>query len=188
LKCLAKQKAMPGGKILATGYGFGKRETGRLNGLQATLIETDETPRDRLVELSANIDDMTGEELAFAAENLLAMGALDVWTAPIMMKKGRSANLLNLLVRAGEEERFIEAIFRETTTLGVRICTVSRIAAPRETLCAKTAFGEIRVKRSETRLHAEYEDAAAAARANGISLREAAREAEETIRRDYRQR
>ena len=86
----------------AVGYGFGKRDTGTLNALRVILGEerdvsvscgkyTDNKTGDIML-IEANIDDMTGESLAFAAKKLMDEDALDVWITPIIMKKGRPAH------------------------------------------------------------------------------------------------
>ena len=72
--------------------------------------------------LEANIDDMTGEQLAFACEQLLAdPDCLDVWLTPIIMKKGRPAHTLHCLVRNSQMQPLIVELFSLTTTLGVRV-------------------------------------------------------------------
>ena len=84
---------MPQMIVQNTGYGTGTKDFGRLNAVRAVLGEA-EGETESLVELACNLDDMTGEELGFAAEELFAAGALDVWTTPIGMKKGRPAVLI----------------------------------------------------------------------------------------------
>ena len=135
------------------------------------LCDAPEFLHDEAVELRCNLDDMTGEEIAFAAETLLEQGALDVWTTPITMKKGRPAVLLTCLCRPEMEEICTTLLLRHTTTLGVR-----------KTLCQRTCLertvrdGEIRRKEARgpgiTKVKPEYEDLAAAARREGLTLRE----------------
>ena len=78
--------------------------------------------KDRVCELECNIDDMTPEELAFAAEQLMKAGARDVQIMPIVMKKGRPAHMITVMCADGEEEkeRFARLLFRYTTTIGIR--------------------------------------------------------------------
>ncbi|MFR8915600.1 MAG: nickel insertion protein, partial [Oscillospiraceae bacterium] len=80
----------------------------------------------RITEISCNLDDMTGEDIAFAAERILQAGALDVFTESIYMKKGRPAVKLTVLARPEDEERLAGEIFRHTSTIGVRIHTDRR--------------------------------------------------------------
>ena len=75
-------------------------------------------------QIEANIDDMTGELCAAAAEAMLAAGALDVWWTPITMKKGRPALVLAALATTAQRDAVIAAILRETTSIGVRYSRV----------------------------------------------------------------
>jgi uncharacterized protein (TIGR00299 family) protein len=79
------------------------------------------TPRERVVVLETNIDDLNPQVLGYVQELLLdKCGALDVWTTPIQMKKNRPATTLSVLCRPEQEDSVTTALFRETTTLGVR--------------------------------------------------------------------
>jgi uncharacterized protein (TIGR00299 family) protein len=127
--------------------------------------------------LETNIDDQPAEQLAYAAERLLAHGALDVWMAPIQMKKGRPGVLLAALVPAELEAASIELLMRETTTLGVRRRPVERHVAERELALVDTIYGQVRVKRKlwgalELGAAPEYEDCARIAREHGLAIRE----------------
>ncbi|MFP3897322.1 MAG: nickel insertion protein [Anaerolineales bacterium] len=86
---------------------------------------------DRVVLLQCNIDDMTGEQLGFALERILEQGALDVWFAPIYMKKNRPAVVFSVLCRAGKGPKFRDLLLRETSTLGVRWQVMEREIAQR---------------------------------------------------------
>ncbi len=103
----------------------------------------------RITEISCNLDDMTGEDIAFAAERILQAGALDVFTESIYMKKGRPAVKLTVLARPEDEERLVGEIFRHTSTIGVRIHTDRRYELARRSEQRKTPLGTIEVKISE---------------------------------------
>ena len=103
----------------------------------------------RITEISCNLDDMTGEDIAFAAERILQTGALDVFTESIYMKKGRPAVKLTVLARPEDEERLTGEIFRHTSTIGVRIHTDRRYELARHSEQRKTPLGTIEVKISE---------------------------------------
>ena len=103
----------------------------------------------RITEISCNLDDMTGEDIAFAAERILQTGALDVFTESIYMKKGRPAVKLTVLARPEDEERLAGEIFRHTSTIGVRIHTERRYELARHSEQRKTPLGTIEVKISE---------------------------------------
>lgn len=133
-----------------------------------------ETPlrRETVCELRCNVDDMTGEEAAFAVERLLESGALDAWTQPITMKKGRPALLFGCLCRPEDEAEMTALLLRHTTTLGVRRSLCGRSSLSR----TEERRGPARVKISEgggvRREKAEFDDIAALARREGLSLRE----------------
>lgn len=103
----------------------------------------------RITEISCNLDDMTGEDIAFAAEHILQAGALDVFTESIYMKKGRPAVKLTVLARPEDEERLAGEIFRHTSTIGVRIHADRRYELARHSEQRKTPLGTTEVKISE---------------------------------------
>ena len=117
---------------------------------------------------------MTGEEIGFAMEQLLSGGALDVFTTPIGMKKNRPGVLLSVLCRAGDREKMSRLIFRHTTTLGIRESLQTRYTLERRTQTVSTPYGAVRQKISSgygvQRQKAEYEDIAAIAREQGLSI------------------
>ena len=103
----------------------------------------------RITEISCNLDDMTGEDIAFATEHILQAGALDVFTESIYMKKGRPAVKLTVLARPEDEERLTGEIFRHTSTIGVRMHTDRRYELARRSEQRETPLGTIEVKISE---------------------------------------
>ena len=136
----------------------------------------DPAEHDTVVVLEAQVDDTTGQALAFAIERLLEAGALDAYLVPIIMKKGRPGHLLTVLCRE-EQAAVLEAIvLRETSTFGVRRQRASRTKLARAHQSVETPFGPIRVKRVEGgsagRAWPEYEDCAAVA-AQRVPLTEA---------------
>ncbi len=163
-------EALPLMKVSATGYGMGKKDFPIANCLRAMLGE--EGGGDAVTELSCNLDDMTGEEIGFAMEQLLAAGALDVYTIPIGMKKCRPGVQMSLLCPIGERDRFVELMFRHTTTLGIRETEKRRYTLQRR----EEVRDGVRWKVSEgygvRREKPEYEDLAALSRERGISLLE----------------
>jgi uncharacterized protein (TIGR00299 family) protein len=96
--------------------------------------------------LETNIDHLSAEALAFACEELMATGALDVWQEPIVMKKGRLATKLNVLVALFQGQGFVEQIMALTGSLGVRRRSVQRVVAAREIIELKTPFGLVPFK------------------------------------------
>lgn len=140
---------------------------------------------DTVIELSANIDDMSAEELGFAFERLLEAGALDVWTEAALMKKQRQGVILKLLCREDTRESMVRAIFRYTSTIGVREAVMHRYTLRRETREYAVSCGSIRAKHVSgygvEREKLEYEDLAAAAAARHISIAAVRRQIEEEI-------
>lgn len=109
--------AMPPMRTEKIGYGMGKKDFPQANCVRVFLGET---ASESVYSLSCNLDDMTGEEIGFAVEQLSEAGALDVFTMPIGMKKSRPAILLTVICKDTMREEMVKEIFRYTTTLGIR--------------------------------------------------------------------
>lgn len=175
---------MPVMRVERCGYGFGTKDFGRLNAVRAMLGEV-ERQAESVIELRCNIDDMSGEELGFCVERLLDAGALDVWTQAIGMKKNRPAVMLCCLCHEAERQALLRCIFENTSTLGVREEVMNRHALVRRTETIETPLGALRIKHAEgfgvSRHKIEYDDLAAIARREGISLRAAREKAEKLI-------
>jgi uncharacterized protein (TIGR00299 family) protein len=115
--------AMPVMRATGTGYGAGGREVaGRANLLRCTIGESanEDFGRDEVWELACNIDDMTGEDMSFAVERMMSAGALDVAMIPATMKKGRPGVVMTVLCREANHDAVLDALFRHTSTIGVR--------------------------------------------------------------------
>ena len=162
-------------RVEKTGYGMGKKDFAAANCVRAMLGQSGSASgRETVLELCCNLDDMTGEALGFALEQLLEAGALDVFTQPIGMKKGRPGVLLTVLCREEDRERFVGLLFAHTTTLGVREHLCARYTLERSQETAETPWGPVGRKVSTgwgvTRNKPEYEDLARIAREQGLSL------------------
>jgi Protein of unknown function DUF111 len=95
----------------------------------------------QLTLLEANLDDITAEQLSFCIDQLLYKGALDAWVTPIVMKKGRPAHSLSCLCQSkSEASLLLQTIFEHSTTLGVRISAVDRVALPRSIISVQTQW------------------------------------------------
>lgn len=131
---------------------------------------------EKIVELSCNLDDMTGEAIGFALETLLANGARDAFTIPIQMKKSRPGVLLSVICMPEDADRLAALIFRHTTTLGVRKNVMERYALERRMETVETNFGPVRAKISTgfgtEKRKLEYDDLAKHARENNVPLSE----------------
>ncbi|MCY2960625.1 MAG: nickel pincer cofactor biosynthesis protein LarC [Planctomycetota bacterium] len=171
------------------GYGAGHRDPkdGPPNILRVQLgsIPTVASSRATVWLAEVNLDDMTGEELAFATERLFAAGALDVWTAPIGMKKGRPGVVLSALARPELRSALESALLEHTSTLGIRWREMERTECARRVVEVAVEGRTIRVKVrvrtgvpvSERDLSPEHDDLAAWSRESGRSIRELERAA-----------
>ena len=164
---------MPVMAVTAIGYGMGKKDFDAPNCVRAMVGKTAEETDD-VLELSCNLDDMTGEAIGFAMEQLMDAGALDVFTTPIGMKKSRPGIMLTVLCRPGDKESLLPLIFRHTTTLGVRENRLRRYVLDRKTETVQTPYGPVRQKIAAgygvERKKYEYEDLARLAREHNVSL------------------
>ena len=164
---------MPVMTASATGYGMGPKEFDAANCLRAFWGET-ENAGDQVWDLSCNLDDMTAEAIAFAMEVLLQAGALDVWAAPITMKKSRLGTLLTVLCRPADREEMAALLLRHTTTIGVREHACRRYTLSRTAGVTSTPYGDVRYKTSQgygvTRTKYEHEDLARIAADHKLSL------------------
>ena len=159
-----------------TGYGVGAKEFPAANCVRAFLGEVGDPQQAEIVELCCHIDDMTAEALAFAGEQLLDQGALDVSSIPLTMKKGRAGIAFTVLCRPRDEERLAQAMLRQTSTNGVRSrCCRKYILSP-SIRTVDTAYGPVRLKCASGegvyREKPEYEDVAAAARRAGLPFQQ----------------
>ena len=164
---------MPVMKVHSIGYGMGKKDFPRANCVRALLGES-EDPADVIVELRCNVDDMTGEAIGFALEQLLGSGALDAFTVPIGMKKSRPGVLITVLCREDRKDTMIRLLLKHTTTLGVREFPCQRYTLNRTVETVDTPYGPIRKKVSSgygvRREKYEYEDLSKIAREQGLSI------------------
>ena len=165
----------------AIGYGMGKKDFERANCLRAFLGES-EGQREEITKLECNLDDMTGEDIGFAAEQLFKAGARDVYTQAIGMKKSRPGVLLSVICLPEDADRLAAVLMKHTTTLGIRRQDMSRYALNRGIETLKTPYGPVRVKNASgmgvQRRKAEYDDLAALAEQYGLSLNELRKEIE----------
>ena len=136
--------------------------------------DQEQKKKEQIVELRCNLDDMAGEAIGYASELLLEAGALDVYTAPIQMKKSRPAVLLCCLCRPSEQDKLTQLMLRHTTTWGVRASVMDRSVLTTRIVPVKTKYGVVRVKQGTgyaiKKCKVEYGDMAAAAAQAGVEL------------------
>jgi len=192
--------AMPPMQVIATGYGAGTADVaGRPNVVQVVLgdldiavdaavsasVDGDTAPAGSpAVEVSVNVDDVTGEVLAHTVERLLAVGAFDAWITPIIMKKGRPAHTVHALCDEARLAAVRDTIVAETGSLGVRAHRVRRWPQQRHEITVDVDGHPVRVKVATHigRMDVEFNDAAAVAAATGVPVREVIATAEAIAR------
>jgi uncharacterized protein (TIGR00299 family) protein len=162
--------------LARTGYGAGSRQLPDRPNVASVTLGTEPaasvvTGTETVEVLATNLDDVTGETLAYVITRALAAGALDAWITPAVMKKGRPAHVLHVLARPEDSPALQQLVFAETGTLGIRRSTVSRTPLPRRSTSVDLDGVPIRVKHGPYGAKPEYEDLAAAAASTGLPLR-----------------
>lgn len=163
LKAFATIEAPPSSIIERVGYGAGTKDfADRANLLRMSVGRVASKSTDLTV-LECNLDDCSPQLLGALVDTLLARGALDVWIAPVTMKKGRPGHLLGVLTNAQQRDLLTNTLLTESTTLGVRESSVTRTSLERRHDTVQTPWGEVRVKlglRGEAVLNAapEFDD------------------------------
>jgi uncharacterized protein (TIGR00299 family) protein len=170
--------ALPAMSLEGTGYGAGAGDGEVPNVLRVLSGELlNESASSETILLETNLDDMAPELLPYVTDSLLAAGAHDAWVTPILMKKGRPGFTLSALCPPVTKWHMMEIIFRETTTLGVRVSSVQRSIADRHWTEVEVAGQKVRVKVGSRHgdvisMAPEYEDVLAASQATGLPLKE----------------
>lgn len=180
---------MPHMTVEKIGYGMGTKDFGTANCVRVFLGESSskqgmpekDMPKDEIVKLECNLDDMTGEAVGYAVQTLLEAGANDVFTVPVQMKKNRPGTLLTCLCAPEAADGMAALMLKHTTTFGVRKTLCSRYILDREISQVQTEYGGVRIKTGYgygvAKFKPEYEDAAQAARSHGVSFNEVLKEA-----------
>ena len=171
-------------QIQAIGLGAGSRNLAIPNILRLWIGEKSVAGKENLTNdreaicvLETQIDDLSPQAIGYVFDALFAAGALDVFTAPIVMKKSRLGVLLTTICHPEFQDACEAVIFRETTTLGIRRSTQERTILHREIHKVQTEYGEVQIKIAKsgqiiTNVQPEYEDCASIARVKNISWRE----------------
>ena len=169
---------------IKSGFGAGTKDpSDRPNALRIILAEDATAAREasggaeQLAMLATDIDDMTPEHVAAAADALREAGALDVTCITVAMKKGRVGTRIEVLCREPDADRLESMILARTTTIGVRRSRVLRSALARDVRIVDVLGHEVRVKVSalpdgRSRVKPEYEDVRLVAEATGRSLQD----------------
>ncbi len=172
--------ATPVMRTQAIGYGAGTRNPDRFpNVLRVSIGEIAAAQsfiEDKVTVLECAVDDLSPQVLAHTAQLALERGALDVMSGPVTMKKGRLGTLLTVLCKSGDAADLQQLIFRETTTLGIRVREENRVILAREIIPVETDFGVIHIKTGswqgeEWNAAPEFEDCRRAAAAFDVPLK-----------------
>jgi uncharacterized protein (TIGR00299 family) protein len=168
---------MPHLVLQCTGYGAGEHDRHVPNVMRVFVGETTDRRHHDAVVIETNIDDMSPEILPHVIDRMLAAGAQDAWTTPIVMKKGRAATTLSVLCDDATKATLIDIVFTETTTLGLRVSSVKKHTLARRWVEVDVDGHLIRVKLAARdgrvmSVAPEYEDARTAALATWRPLRE----------------
>jgi uncharacterized protein (TIGR00299 family) protein len=164
------QPAMTVGSI---GVGAGGRDPeGHANVLRLFVGAAAEHHQDRAVLLESNVDDLDPRVWPQVIATLLEAGASDAWLTPILMKKGRPAHTLSVLVPAERAALVRTTIFRHTSAIGLREIALDKHALDREMAAVDVAGQPIAVKLARddgvlVNAMPEYDDVVRAAAALG---------------------
>jgi uncharacterized protein (DUF111 family) len=166
---------------LRVGCGAGSRDLGdHPNMLRVVLGSADGDARGgerggEVVVVECTVDDVSPQTLAWACERMLDAGALDVSTTALTGKKGRAGHRVTALARPEDFDAVARCMLAETSTLGLRYRTESRIEVARSSTPVATPYGVVRVKLGRLdgrliRVAPEYDDCVALARRHRVPL------------------
>ncbi|MHB1938806.1 MAG: nickel pincer cofactor biosynthesis protein LarC [Acidobacteriaceae bacterium] len=170
----------PAMRVDKIGYGAGSRNPKRFpNVVRLSLGETSEVDSisaDTVVVMETAVDDLNPQVLGDFTERALQAGALDVMCSSVHMKKNRLATLITILCDRARVDPLQQLLFRETTTLGVRIREERRTCLDRRFVTVQTQWGEIKIKIGllnglEVNAAPEYEDCRQCAERHSVPLK-----------------
>ncbi|HEY0796829.1 MAG TPA: nickel pincer cofactor biosynthesis protein LarC [Acidisarcina sp.] len=178
----------PAMRVANIGYGAGSRDPKRfpnvlrlsigehITARQAGVLEAGSFQSETIAVLECAVDDLNPQVLANFAQLALERGALDIMSASVVMKKGRLGTHVTVLCRPAQAAEFQELMFRETSTLGVRIRREERVFLDRAIEQVETQYGRVRVKVGSwdgERIHAqpEFEDCRRLALEAGVPVK-----------------
>ncbi len=180
---------MPAMALGASGFGAGSAELDDLPNCTQVVLGTavegqaGDAGGQPVTQLEANLDDVTGEQLAHAVTVLLDAGAHDAWVTPVVMKKGRPAHTVHVLCDPVQAPHLRKVLRSTTGTFGVRSLDGRRWPSPRTSGSVEVEGEPVRVKAGSTRAKPEFDDVARAATRTGLPAHEVSSRAEEAWRR-----
>lgn len=181
LTALGEQSGLHSLRVARTGVGAGSKDPSDHPNVVRVVVG--DAAREQLL-LEANVDDMDPRLWPGALEAILQAGARDAWLTPIVMKKGRPAHTLSVLCTDDTRTAVEEAVFRNTTTIGLRVLDIEKVALDRGFASVEVRGHQIAVKYAGRlgriyNVSIEWNDVAAAAALLGIPERDLLTEAQE---------
>jgi hypothetical protein len=174
--------------VESIGYGAGTKEFAEVPNFLRVAVGTlpAETGHDQVVVIETNIDDMNPQMYPVVIEQLLAAGAHDAYLVPIIMKKGRPGILLSTMASASMVPRVVDLLYRETSTIGLRIQHIGRQKLVRRHFDISTSFGTVKAKAvvrdGREVITAEFEECRRIARETGRPVLEVMRLLDQELR------
>ena len=184
--CVDEYGPQPLMRVEAVGHGAGSRQTRHANLLRVFLGQTDsaapqaggetDTPwnEEEILCAECHVDDMSGEDIGFLLQKIMAGPALDAIAMPAIGKKNRPAFVVRVLAACEDEEQILAMLFRHSSSLGVRLERIRRAVLPRQELRIESDWGPIRAKCTRVdgrwRASPEYGDLVDAAERSGLAL------------------
>jgi pyridinium-3,5-bisthiocarboxylic acid mononucleotide nickel chelatase len=172
---------LPTMTVSSIGYGAGGRDLAERPNIVRALVgtvptATAEKPRE-VVLIETNLDDCSPELIPDVAAAATRAGALDVWTSPVIMKKGRPGFVVHAIARAADSRAVADALLTETTALGVRMCTYERVELDRSFIEVLVRSEPVSVKIGERdgrimNIAPEHDDCASVAAKLGLPVKE----------------
>jgi len=173
---------LPPMRVERVGAGAGGRDPVELPNVVRLVLGSEAAPVGSPVVLETNVDDLDPRLWPAVLDTLFAAGASDAWLTPILMKKGRPAHMLSALCRPDAVPAVQAAVFAATSSIGLRIVPVGKVALDRTQATVAVLGGRVGVKVATdgarpVNVSVEYEDVAALARELGLPVKEVLRAA-----------
>ncbi len=175
----SKFGGLPSMSVSSIGYGAGGRDLAERPNIVRALIGTSSSveKRSEVVLIETNLDDCSPELIPDAAAAATRAGALDVWTSPVFMKKGRPGFVVHAIARSTDSRAVADALLTETSALGVRMCTYERVELDRSFVQVAVSSEQVSVKIGKRdgrimNIAPEHDDCAAVAAKLGLPVKE----------------
>ncbi len=170
---------MPSMRIERIGYGAGSRDPKDYPNVLRVLVGDTDTPSlsNRITVVECEIDDMNPQIFGVLMDRLYDAGAVDVFYTAVQMKKNRPGTHVTVLVPPGRREAVSTALFRDSTTIGLRYSEVARDTLSRELVSVSTRFGDVRCKVARqdgavTNVAPEFDDCVRLADQHGVPVKD----------------